>query len=151
MRRTVLGFARVQWTGAHVETCSSGMEKKLMITVREYRRLLKVTVKASECMTHSNERSQSMPSGPRCKSLCALIAILYLRLVKSRRYHGIILRVFIFFFFFFARERRTMRPVLFSHCRFECGFYSFLSRWHDSINLEYAPCVWMCKFERALI
>jgi len=45
-----------------------------------------------------------------------------------------------------------LHTVLLSYCRFECDSYSF---YHDGsfgpINLGYAPCVWMCKFERALI
>lgn len=45
---------------------------------------------------------------PQVQTLCALIAILYLRLVKSRRYHGIILRALIFF-----RAREMVRPTSF--------------------------------------
>jgi len=46
-------------------------------------------------MTHSQRTiRRSMPAGPRCKTLRAPIAILYPRLVKSRRYHDIILRAF---------------------------------------------------------
>lgn len=37
------------------------------------------------------------------------------------------------------------------HCRFrERASYSFYHDCPATINLGYAPCVWMCKFERAL-
>lgn len=105
--------------------------KKLIITVREHRaRAVKSDHKGERARAH-DARQWTIPidaCGPRCKlcALRALIAILYLRLVKSRRYHDIILRVF----FFCARssssrERRASPP---STVDSTVVFYSF---YHD--------------------
>lgn len=57
-------------------------------------------------MTHSNERnSNDRCLRPQVQTLRALIAILYLRLVKSRRYHDIILRAFFLPRVYFLRVR----------------------------------------------
>jgi len=129
--------------------------KKLMVTVREYRG------ESTNKSDHKDERAhdtQAMNDPDRCRrlqvqTLCALIAILYLRLVKSRRYHDIILRgLFLPRVYFFYRtfiSTRNCIPFFFLPIRMRLLFV--LSRWFGPINLKYAPCVWMCKFERALI
>jgi hypothetical protein len=84
-------------------------------------------------MTHSQRTiDRSMPAGPRCKTLRAPIAILYPRLVKSRRYHDIILRAF-FSGAPLSRERASAAPIRFTRVGRALRA--------ASINLEYAHLV----------
>lgn len=100
-----------------------GRSKKLIITVQEYERLLQVIIKASAHDTQQWTMSIDA-SGPRCKTLCALIAIWYLRLVKLRRYHDIILPMFFLLCVYLYKS--VLYPIFLPHCRVvEHDYYLF--------------------------
>lgn len=129
----------------------SAIEKVDNHCERAPRGLLKVTVKASERMTHSNERSQSMPAAPGANSV---LFVLWLQSRICDSLNQDVTTISSYARFSSARSSpREARPVLLPYCRLESRmwFLFVLSRWIRSINLEYAPCVWMCKFQRALI
>lgn len=93
-------------------------------------------------------------SGPRCK-----LSVLWLRscicdslnqdVTTISSYAGFFFRAFISSPVRLSPRGTAYRSSFILPIRMRLLFV--LSRWFGPINLGYAPCVWMCKFERALI
>jgi len=93
-------------------------------------------------------------SGPRCK-----LSVHWLRscicdslnqdVTTISSYVGFFFRTFISSPVRLSLRRTAYRSSFILPIRMRLLFV--LSRWFGPINLGYAPCVWMCKFERALI
>lgn len=136
-----------------------------MITASEHRGQLKVTIKASAHDTQQRTISIDA-SGPRCKlsvlrlqsRICDSLNQDVTTISSSARFF---FRAFISSSRVYLRARGRSRAVSRASPSLSLAFalsiptrdsYSFYHRRPAGfINLGYAPCVWMCKFERALI
>jgi len=120
----------------------------------EGRVLIKVTIKTSARMTHKQWTIPIDAAGPRCK-----LSVLWLRscicdslnqdVTTISSYAGFFFRAFISSTVRLSPRGTAYRFSLVLPIQMRLLFV--LSRWFGPINLKYAPCVWMCKFERALI
>lgn len=109
--QATLRCKKLRWTGAWDRDC---VPQLIVEKVDDHCARIPRAVKNDEC-AHDIQQ-WTIPDRclrPQVQTLCALIAILYLRLVKSRRYHDIILRgLFLPRVYFFSRTFISTRGCI---------------------------------------